>query len=83
MNPASLRCRKADLINKTHKQLLEECSDWGSIKWERRGKDTRQDQMTGKKSKYTLPVVEEDIWDPYQIGRKTQVLNAGVALWVP
>lgn len=31
----------------------------------------------------SLPVVEEDIWDPHQIGGEADVLNSGVALWVP
>lgn len=32
---------------------------------------------------FNLPVVEKDIWDPYQIRREAKVLNPGVALWVP
>lgn len=30
-----------------------------------------------------IPVVEEDIWDPYQVGRKAQILNPRVVVWVP
>lgn len=60
------------------------------MKWERKGYEKRQTRQNKTRQGnrieqkiVRIPVVEEDIWDPYQVGRKAQVLNPGVVLWVP